>query len=996
MKKLWTSLDETTNRPANPVSRMNPKKATESALENFFDDSLMQADTSRRDFLKIFGFSIASAAVVASCEQPVRKAIPYLIRPEEITPGKANFYASTFYDGIDYCSILIKVRDGRPIKIEGNDLSPVTFGGTSARVQASVLDLYDDARYKSPSVKGQETEWENIDNQIIEKLNTLTEQGKEIILITPTLISPSTREAIKDFSKVFPGVRHIQYDTVSASGMLDANEKTFGTRVIPSYHFDKAEVIVSFSADFLGTWLSPVEFTRQYSQSRSLTNGQKKLSRHIQFESGLSLTGSNADLRIPIKSSEEKIILANLYNTVASGMRRTTYPCPESTVEVGELAKELIRYHGRSLIVSGSNDPEIQLIVNALNVMLDNYSNTIDLDLPLLHRQGNDREMAALVNSPADQAPGAIILYDVNPIYDYPQSKALKKLLKQCELTVSLSSHKNETAEVSDFICPDHHYLESWNDAEIKPGTLSLTQPGIRPLFNSRQAQESLLKWSGNNISYYDYLKNYWEKHFFSKSKIINFTTFWNTSVHDGVFEYKTSPAKFSVKITGELLGKVFRRFQEKEEDFELNLYKKVSIGNGKHANNPWLQELPDPVTRATWDNYLCISPADAINLNLKTGDRVIISERMILPVLVQPGQAKGTLSAALGYGRTQAGRVAEGVGQNVAEFIQTENGTRLYVVPKVKISKAEGTYPLALTQTHHSMEGRAIVRGASLNEYLKNSSAGNEMHGETEKHNTTLYKQHSYPGHHWGMVIDLNKCVGCSACLVACSAENNVPVVGKKEVLRAHEMHWIRIDRYYEGNPENPITYRQPVMCQHCDNAPCENVCPVAATNHSDEGINQMAYNRCIGTRYCNNNCPYKVRRFNWFDYTTADAFKNNTVDTTGMTLDLSRMVLNPDVTVRAKGVIEKCSLCVQRIQERKLNAKLENRVLEDGEIKTACQQACPAEAIVFGDTNDPESRVSKLFEDPRNYHLLEELHTLPSVGYLTKIYNRDDEDIM
>ncbi len=994
MKKIWTSLDENTLNSVNPVLHANRTKTTDNTLEDYFDDTTFQSSTSRRDFLKIFGFSIASAAVAASCEQPLRKAIPYLILPEEITPGIASYYASTFFDGQDYCSILVKVRDGRPIKIEGNELSSVTQGGTSARVQASVLNLYDDARYKFPTINNEETSWDNIDNRIVEKLKRISGQGKEITLLTPTIISPATLEVIKEFSNTFPTVHHIQYDAISASGMLEANKKSFGIRAVPSYHFDKAKVIVSFGADFLGTWLAPVEFTRQYARSRSLTNGKKILLKHIHFESGLSLTGSNADIRIPIKTSEEKIILANLYNAVANGTRLNTYPCPESSVATDELAKELIRFHGRSLIVSGSNDPDIQLIVNELNALLANYDHTIDLNNPMLHRKGKDQEMVSFVGSLKNNAPRAVIFYDVNPVYNFPMANELKEELQDCELVVSLTSDRNETAEISDFICPDHHYLESWNDAKIKPGKLSLTQPVIRPIFNTRQAQDSMLKWSGNNMNYYDYLKNHWEKNYYKKSATSNFTAFWNSCVHDGIYESNTVKAIKSVSMPRHNLTEDFGDFPESSEEFELNLYEKVGVGSGKHANNPWLQELPDPVTRAVWDNYLCISPVDASAQDLKTGDLVSLNDKVTLPVLVQPGQTKGTLSAALGYGRTRAGKVAEGVGQNVTGFIQFHKGNRLYSSARISLKKTGGFSPLAQTQTHHSMEGRAIVHGASLNEYLKDPSAGNEMHAEIEKYHTSLYEKQNFPGHHWGMAIDLNKCTGCSACVIACSAENNVPVVGKKEVLRAHEMHWIRIDRYYEGNPDNPNTYRQPVMCQHCDNAPCENVCPVAATNHSDEGLNQMAYNRCIGTRYCNNNCPYKVRRFNWFDYTTADSFKNNTVDPSGMTIDLRRMVLNPDVTVRAKGVIEKCSLCVQRIQEKKLNAKVENRVLKDGEIKTACQQACPAEAIVFGDLNDTESRVSHLFKDPRNYHLLEELHTLPSLGYLTKIYNREDKN--
>ncbi|MGD2034660.1 MAG: 4Fe-4S dicluster domain-containing protein, partial [Bacteroidales bacterium] len=618
--------------------------------------------------------------------------------------------------------------------------------------------------------------------------------------------------------------------------------------------------------------------------------------------------------------------------------------------------------------------------------------NTIDLADPSPLFQGNDKEMDRFIESLGAGNTGGVIFYDVNPVYDHPKTNRIQEGLSKCSLVVSIASQLNETTEMCRYVCPDHHYLESWNDMKIRNNAYSLSQPAIRPVFDTRQGQESLLKWTGNPDSWHDYVRDFWEENLYPRSNSQDFYDFWNSSLRDGVFEAKGPAEKSTGRFNANLLAQVSRNYPDSEDAFELCLYEKVSIGSGKHANNPWLQEMPDPVSRATWDNYLCVSPSDAKLNGWQTGDLITIDHKITIPVLIQPGQAKGTVSAALGYGRKKAGKVAEGTGQNLAELITLADGNRIYASKISSIEKTGEGYRLAVTQTHHSMEGRAIIRKTSLKDYLKDPASGNHLHEEIEKKHTTLYEKHEFPGHHWGMGIDLNKCIGCSACLIACSAENNVPVVGKNEVLRAHEMHWIRIDRYYEGDADNPKTLRQPVMCQHCDNAPCENVCPVAATNHSDEGINQMAYNRCIGTRYCNNNCPYKVRRFNWFDYTTADALKNNTVDPAGMTVDLKRMVLNPDVTVRAKGVIEKCSFCMQRIQEKKLTAKLESRRLKDGEIKTACQQACPAEAIVFGDLNDKESKVSKWFADPRNYHLLEELHTLPSVGYLTRVSNREE----
>ncbi len=995
MAKYWKSLKEDIPLVVqNNASHVNRAKNKTNGIENIFDENTANQSTSRRDFLKLFGFSIASATVISSCEQQMQKAIPYLNRPKEVTPGKANYYASTFYDGEEYCPIVVKVRDGRPIKIEGNELSSITRGGTSARAQASVLSLYDDTRYKVPTIDGKESTWDQIDVEIKEKLKQAAAEAKETVLLTPSIISPSTKAAIKNFLDALPLSTHVQYDIVSSSGMLEANKQCFGKRVVPSYDFSRSKYTLSFGADFLGTWLSPVEFTKQYSSSKSLTEGQKSISKHVQFESNMSLTGSNADERVLIKPSEEKILLSNLYKELAAALGKTWYPCPKPSVNMEPFAKNLLLNRGKSLVISGSNDKNAQIIVNAINLLLGNYNSTIDLDNPLLLRQGDDSDVVNLMESLKKDKVGTILFMGVNPLYDLSFGKEFAERIKKVKTRISLNISLNETSEICNYNCPDHHYLESWNDYEAKPGQYTIAQPTINPLFNTRQAPESLLEWSGRSGAYHEFIKNNWENTLYSNSIAASFFNFWTQSLRDGVYHTKVQQANSDVTYLPEkILANALAQFEEKKQGLELSFYEKVSIGGGSSANNPWLQENPDPVSKVTWDNYVCISPKHSEDSGLDTGDIVVINDKYVLPVFVQPGQANETLSIALGYGREVAGKVAKGVGENVFGLVEWKDGFRQYYTIIDKLQPTGKKHTLAQTQTHHSMEGRAIIRETSIKEYQKDPSSGNEKHEEIEDLHTSMYVKYDYPGHHWGMAIDLNKCTGCSACTIACSAENNVPVVGKKEVERAHEMHWIRIDRYYNGDAENPRTVRQPVMCQHCDNAPCENVCPVAATNHSDEGINQMAYNRCIGTRYCNNNCPYKVRRFNWFDYTTADAIKNNTYDPAGMTVDLKRMVLNPDVTVRSKGVIEKCSFCIQRIQEKKLTAKLDKRKLEDGEVKTACQQACPADAIVFGDLNDPKSKVSQYYKDPRNYHLLEELHTLPSVGYLTKVTHTESK---
>ncbi|MBK9292696.1 MAG: Fe-S-cluster-containing hydrogenase [Bacteroidetes bacterium] len=942
------------------------------------------AGTSRRDFLKAFGFTIASAAIASSCEQPVRKAIPLLVQPEGIIPGKAVYYASSYFDGVDYCSVLVKVRDGRPIKIEGNKLSPVTNGGTSARAQASVLDLYDDIRYKGPRMAGNDTDWESIDAEIVAKLETVKAKGGRIALLTPTIASPGSAAAIAEFLKTYPEATHIQYDVLSASAMLKANEATFGKPFIPGYRFDKADLILSFEADFLGTWLSPVEFASQYAKGRKVGEDKKHMSRHIQVEGNFSMTGSNADERILLRPSQQKAVLAGLLNALKTKAGMAAPKNAELPVDVNRLADELWNHAGKSLVVCGSNDTDCQLLVNGINQILGNYGNTIETDVHLKLRKADDNQMQTLLSEMNAGKVDALIVWDVNPAYDYA---GFADAMSKVPLSISLAVHKDETAEVCNYICPDHHYLENWGDVEVKTGVYSTAQPAIRPIFNTRAAQRSLLKWAGQDQDYREFLQKVWQNTVYPRSGYAgSFTSFWNKCIHDGVF---VTGEKESVSAPNALeLASAIQVYDSSDDQLELVFYTTVGVGTGKHGNNPWLQELPDPVSKACWDNYVAISPRLADELGIK--DEMLVNVNGVeLPALIQPGQEYKTLGIALGYGHEVGGAASKGVGKNAFPLMSLANGLRQYATKGVDLKVVGGKYPVARTQTHHSMEGRAIVRETTLAEWKENPMAGNEVRKEIQEHLKTLYPKASFDGLHWGMAIDLNSCTGCNACVVACSAENNVPVVGKEQVLMVREMHWIRIDRYYTGDPDNPAIVRQPVMCQHCDNAPCENVCPVAATTHSSEGINQMAYNRCIGTRYCANNCPYKVRRFNFFDYNGADTFKGNTYDKVEMTTDLRRMVLNPDVTVRAKGVIEKCSFCVQRIQEKKLEAKKESRQLRDGEVVPACAQACPSQAIVFGNLNDKESKVSKLFADQRNYHLLEELHTLPSVGYLTKVKN-------
>jgi MoCo/4Fe-4S cofactor protein with predicted Tat translocation signal len=1000
-------------------------------------DSVEGMLTHRRDFLKLLGFGVAAVSL-AACETPVKKAIPYLNKPEEIDPSIPNFYATSYIDGGDYCSVLVKTREGRPIKIEGNTLSSVTYGGTSARAQASVLSLYDIARYKGPIINNNPASLEDIDRQVVARLNEAA--GRGIRIISPTIISPSTRRAIAEFTGRYTNTQHIQYDSFSVSGLLEANQQNFGVRAIPNYNFAAANVIVSFGADFLGTWISPVEHARQFGQNRKISRQKQTMNRLYAFETTLSLTGSNADYRTAIRPTEEGLYVAALYNAIArqTGGATVNVPAPVNPTNLDLAAKDLLAARGSSIVISGSNDVSVQTMVNGINQMLGNYGATIDLTTPNYTRQGDDRAMAAFVNDVKAGNVGAVIFFNANPVYDFALGTELRDNLSKVPVRISLNDRPDETTALCQFICPGFHYLESWGDAEPKAGFYSLVQPTISPIFKGRQAEESFLTWAGRPQEYYQFVQNYWRTNLFTQqNRVGNFNEFWNLSLHDGVFEVAGSARETADQPSGvnnqqgtqtlfvpaprggapafngnvsNAATLIAQRYRPNAQGVDLTIYQKVGIGTGSQANNPWLQELPDPISRACWDNYLTMSKTLANSMNLEQGDIVTLEVKgrqpINVPVLVQPGQAQNTVSLAVGYGREVAGKCATGVGVNAFPLIGATPEGLVYSAPNVSITKASGKRTIAQVQQHHTIMARPIIQEAKLSEYQQNHAAGREIvkiatsEGPVNPTDISLWNVHKYPNHAWGMVIDLNSCIGCSACVVACHAENNVPVVGRDEVINHREMHWLRIDRYYSSDAtkedghkaleeasDNPEVVFQPMLCQHCNNAPCETVCPVLATTHSTEGLNQMTYNRCVGTRYCANNCPYKVRRFNWFSYPENDAFDFN------MNNDLGKMVLNPDVTVRARGVMEKCSMCVQRIQVGKLEAKKQGRRPVDGEIITACAQSCPTQAITFGDMNDQQSVISQMISeehDKRAYHVLGEINTRPNLSYLTKIRNK------
>jgi MoCo/4Fe-4S cofactor protein with predicted Tat translocation signal len=943
-------------------------------------------EITRRDFLSLMGFSLAAASL-AGCRAPVQKAIPLLVGSEQIVPGNASYYATTCGGCPSSCSLLVKQRDGRPIKIEGNPQSSLFGGGTCATGQAAVLSLYDDGRLRGPTWQGEAVSWQEVDRRVLESLRAAEAARGRIVLLSGTLTSPSTRAIIESWKSRSPGFRHVVYDPVSLSALRTANERSFGRAVIPHYAFDRARVIVALEADFLGTWLSPVEFAHQYAANRR-REGPQPL--HVHFESGLSLTGSNADVRVPLPPSQLGLAALGLLRRVArraGAGKLADGPEPIDPKRLDAVADALWKNREQSLVVSGLQDVSVQIVVNALNFLLSNLGKTVDLARPSLQRQGDDGAMAELVEDMGRGRVQALFLYGVNPGYDYSDPARFMEGLKQVALSVSFADRPDETGSGVHAICPDHHFLEAWGDAEPVHSHFTLSQPLIAPLFDTRAAQESLLRWLGEEKpDYYAYLRSFWQRELHPRqSATRSFDAFWDHSLREGVF----APASTQVgettfrgdwKAAAQAIARNtgWPRSAPRGGPYEVHLHESVALRDGRHANNPWLQELPDPISKVTWGNFAALAPALAARLGVENGDVVALKGprgRLELPVLLQPGQEARTVSVALGHGRTRAGKVSRDVGVNAYPWAATVHDVRRYSAEGVTLEKTGRKEPLAATQTHFSMEGRPIALETTI-EDLRRGAAAPDAEALP-----SLWAQRPGGEHAWGMAIDVNGCIGCSACVVACQAENNVPVVGKDQVRRARAMHWIRIDHYYRGPEDEPASLHQPMMCQHCGNAPCETVCPVLATTTSSEGLNQQVYNRCIGTRYCANNCPYKVRRFNWYDYTNNSKFDFHMVS------PLGRMVLNPDVAVRSRGVMEKCSLCVQRIQLAKNDALQGKRKLADGEVQTACQQACPAHAIVFGDLKDPESRVSQLRRSPRHYRVLEELGTRPSVGYLKKI---------
>ncbi len=1020
-KVYWKSLDQLDESNEMVKKLENDEFVEKIPVDEFLgDEDLMnQSSTNRRDFLKYVGFSTA-AVTLAACEGPVIKSVPYVVQPEQIIPGIANYYATSIADGFDFASILIKTREGRPIKVENNS-DASSMGSANARVHASVLSLYDIKRLQGPKVKGKDVSWNDFYNQLGSKLKAMANSGKPIVILTQTFASPTTQSILNKFIKQFPNIRHVTYDAISSSAALDAFENIYGVRALADYDFSKAETIVSIAADILGDWQGG-GYDAGYAKGRvpKKVHGKSIMSYHAQFESNLSLSGANADDRFPIDPPSLKKVVAQIYAGL-TGISLKNNLDTKLSKSVAEVVKRLKKSGPKGVVVSGIDDIAVQEVILAINNFLG--SKVIDVAQPKLIRMGSNSEVIKLLSDIKSGKVKGLITAGINPGFTLPNSQEYLDAVEKLELSVAFTTKVDETATAAQFVGATPHYLESWGDYEFKKGHFALAQPTIKPLFDTRQFQDVLLKIMKTETNYYQEIKSFW------KEKILLEKT-WNQSLHDG-FLYSDSSIEFTTSGIN-VIDQINKLSESNAEGLSLVLYTKTGMGDGQQANNPWLQEFPDPISRISWDNYLTVSAIDAKeiglkNINVSNGAlngsyaQVSVGDKTITaPVLIQPGQAKGTIGLAFGYGERKGLQDEMQVGVNAYPFYNNFDS-----VQEVSIKPVDGYHEFACVQLHNTLMGRGdIIKETTLEifntkdkEYWNPVPKVSKNHIEYEVTSSDVDMWQSFDrsvGHHFNLSIDLNSCTGCGACVIACHAENNVPVVGKDEVRKSRDMHWLRIDRYYssgesfkaddqtkedidglgdslstfgkmEQASKNPQVAFQPVMCQHCNHAPCETVCPVAASSHGRQGQNHMAYNRCVGTRYCANNCPYKVRRFNWFLYNKNDEFDYH------MNNDLGRMVLNPDVVVRSRGVMEKCSFCIQMTQKTILDAKLAGRQIEDGEFQTACSNACSSGAIIFGDVNDKSSKIATLREEDRMYHLLEQVGTKPNVMYQTKVRNTD-----
>ncbi|MBI3492579.1 MAG: TAT-variant-translocated molybdopterin oxidoreductase [Acidobacteria bacterium] len=996
-RPFWRTLDEQADDPKF-VERLYSEFPSE--IEAITDP------VARRTFLKLMGASLALAGVTACTRQPAEKIVPYVRQPEELIPGKPLFYATAMPLGGVATGLLVESHEGRPTKIEGNPLHPGSLGATDVFAQAAILGLYDPDRSRTLTDLGEIRPWSAFLGAIRAALTAQQPlKGAGLRLLTESVHSPTLAAQIRELLSHYPSAKWHQWDPASPENARAGARLAFGEYVDAQYRFDQADVILSLDADFLGGGPGGLRYARDFA-SRRRPEQADRMNRLYAIESMPTPTGSRADHRLPLKPSEVESVAWAIADAVTPGPKGPGLQNPAHAKWSEAVAKDLQAHRGRSLVIAGDGQPAtVHALAHAMNAALGNAGKTVVYTQPVetepVHQLDSVRDLVADMNA---GKVDLLVIVGGNPVYTAPVDLEFGEAMNNVQLRVHLSLYDDETSERCQWQIPEAHFLESWSDARAYDGTVSIIQPLIAPLYGGKSAHELLAAMSDRpERSAYDIVREFWSAQDGAQNE---FEASWRRWLHDGVIAnsaYAPKTVTLQSPVAGRLSSVDSRQSPASSPQspapspqppatIEISFRNDPCVLDGRFANNGWLQELPKPITRLTWDNAIIVSPATAAKLRAEGTPAFEGGEHgqilsLVFEVKYRGRSVRGALfpvvghpddcvTVHLGYGCSRAGHVGTGAGFN-ANAIRTSDALTFGAGAKLIATNDRAT--LACTQYHHLMEGRGMVRAVTRDEYVRDPKSIHEG-DETPPKIITLYPEVKYEGYKWGMAIDVNACIGCNACVVGCQAENNIPVIGKEQVLRGREMHWLRVDTYYRGPAENPETYFQPVPCMQCENAPCEVVCPVGATVHSSEGLNDMVYNRCVGTRYCSNNCPYKVRRFNFLLYQDWDT----------PSLKLAR---NPDVTVRSRGVMEKCTYCVQRINAAKIESEKEDRSVRDGEIKTACQQACPAEAIVFGNLNDPNSRVAKLQSEVRNYSLLGELNTRPRTTYLGAVRNVNPE---
>jgi molybdopterin-containing oxidoreductase family iron-sulfur binding subunit len=969
--EYWRSLEELAGSTEfqEMMHREFPKGASEWVDE-----------VSRRGFLKLMGASLAMAGMTACTKQPLEPIVPYVSQPEEVVPGRPLFYASAFSLGGYATPVLVESHLYRPTKIEGNSEHPASQGGTDVFAQASILDMYDPDRSQNITYLGELSTWGNFMAAMREPmLAQNAANGAGVRILTGTTSSPTLADQFAQMKSRLPQAKWHVYEPVNRDNVIGGAQAAFGQPVETLYKFDQADVIVSLDADFLYAGFPGVtRYARDYAKRRNPDSGN--ISRMYVIESTPSSTGAKADHHLPVRAVDIEPFAQALAAGLGGGSQPESLKGDQQRY-LSAIVKDLQAHRGASVVIAGDHQsPTVHALVHSINQTLGNVGKTVVYTEPVNANPVNQTD--SLKELIADMRGGKVqflLVAGVNPVYDAPADLGFFDALKSSNipLRVHLGCYQDETSQYCHWHINEAHYLEAWGDARAYDGTVSIIQPLIAPLYGGKSIYEVVALLAGQSEpTGHEVVQNYWR----SKHSGADFDVFWRKSLHDGWIEGTT----FQPKNVTAKSGATSVAVKAEDNSLEINFRRDPSVYDGRFANNGWLQELPKPMTKMTWDNPVLMGPAMAERMGLKTQDLVRLElngKNLTAPIWIQAGHPDNSVTVFLGYGRARAGRAGTGTGFDMypLRFSATP-----WFTTGVKISKAGGTYLLASTQGYQTMEtpdgnSRPLVRTRTLDEYHKEPTFAQEGNPPAE---LTLYPGYDYAKepYAWGMTIDLNSCVGCNNCILACQSENNIPVVGKEQVNKGRHMHWLRVDAYYEGDRDNPKAYFQPVPCMQCENAPCELVCPVGATVHSSEGLNDMIYNRCVGTRYCSNNCPYKVRRFNFFLFQDWDTPQY-------------KMMRNPDVTVRSRGVMEKCTYCVQRINHHRIDAEVAGTEIADGELQTACQQSCPANAISFGNINDKNSQVSKLKANQRNYGLLQDLNTRPRTTYLAEIRNPNPE---